>query len=399
MKLSPSARKAFLLGSLCSVSYLAVYVAKGALSAATPQITADGAFTTQQIGTLSSVYFIVYAIGQLINGAIGDKIKAKYMISFGLLLASVGFLVLPLCAGLPNYAYIAYGASGFFMAMIYGPMTKVVAENTEPIYATRCSIGYTMASFLGSPASGLLASFLVWPWVFRGAGGMLLMMGGVAFLCFSLMERKGIIRYGQYNRQKGEKGAAKVLLKRQIVKFTFVAILTGVVRTSVVFWMPQYISQHLGFAEEKATLIFSAASLCFSFSAIIAIFIFERLKRNLDLTVFLAFCCSAAFFILVYLVQQPMVNVVCMTLAILSNNLASSMLWSRYCPSLYDTGMVSTATGFLDACSYLAAAISSKLFANAAGDLGWGPLILVWFGLMFAGILIAIPYRKKKACA
>lgn len=396
MKLSSGAKKAFLLGGLCSISYLAVYVAKGALSAATPQITEAGAFTTEQIGTLSSVYFIVYAIGQLINGAIGDKIKAKYMISFGLILASIGFWLLPQLAGLPNYAYIAYGASGFFMAMIYGPMTKVVAENTEPIYATRCSIGYTMASFLGSPAAGILAAVLAWQWVFWGTGTTLLIMGAVAFICFSAMEKKGVVKYGQYTHKKGSGGSIKVLLKRQIVKFTFIAILTGVVRTSVVFWMPTYISQHLGFAPDTAALIFTVASFAFSFSPINAIIIYEKLKRNMDLTIFLAFSASAVFFLLVFLVKQPIINVVCMALAILSNNLAASMLWSRYCPSLYDTGMVSTATGFLDACSYLAASVSSKLFANAAGTLGWGMLILVWFGLMCCGVLVALPWNKLK---
>jgi len=396
MKLSSGAKKAFLLGSLCSISYLAVYVAKGALSAAGPGMTQSGAFTTEQIGTLSSIYFIVYAIGQLVNGAIGDKVKAKYMISFGLMLASTGFLLLPLLKGMPGYAYIAYGSSGFFMAMIYGPMTKVVAENTEPIYATRCSIGYTMASFLGSPAAGVLASVLIWPWVFRSTGSILLIMGVVAFICFTAMEKKGIVKYGQYARKKGEKGSIKVLLKRQIVKFTFIAILTGVVRTSVVFWMPTYISQHLGFAPEKATLIFSVASFAFSFSAINAIVIYEKLKRNMDLAILLGFVTSALFFLLVFLVKQPILNVVCLSLAILGNNLAASLMWSRYCPSLYDTGMVSTATGFLDACSYLAAATSSKVFAGAAGTLGWGVLILVWLGLMCCGIIVALPWNKLK---
>ena len=61
---------------------------------------------------------------------------------------------------------------------------------------------------------------------------------------FSLMERKGIVKYGQYVAKKSAGGNIKVLLKRQIVKFTCIAILTGVVRTSVVFWMPTYISQH-----------------------------------------------------------------------------------------------------------------------------------------------------------
>lgn len=393
MKLSASAKKALLLGSLCSISYLAVYVAKGALSAATPQMTADGAFTPQQIGTFSSVYFIVYAIGQLVNGAIGDRIKAKYMISFGLMLASIGFLLLPTLKDLPNYAYIAYGSSGFFMAMIYGPMTKVVAENVEPLFATRCSVGYTMASFLGSPVSGILASVLLWPWVFRSTGGILLIMGVIAFICFSAMEKKGIVKYGQYARKKGEKGSIQVLLKRQIVKFTFIAILTGVVRTSVVFWMPTYISQHLNFAPEKATLIFSVASFAFSFSAINAIVVYEKLKQNMDLAILLGFITSTIFFLLVFFVKQPVVNVACMTIAILGNNLAASLMWSRYCPSLYDTGMVSTATGFLDACSYLAASVSSKLFANAATVVGWGALVLIWTGLMFLGILVALPWK------
>lgn len=397
MKLSSGAKKAFLIGGLCSISYLAVYVAKGALSAATPQITQAGAFTTEQIGTLSSVFFTVYAIGQLINGSIGDKIKAKYMISFGLILASIGFLVLPLFAGSPNYAYIAYGSTGFFLAMIYGPMTKVVAENTEPIYATRCSIGYTIASFLGSPGAGILAAFLAWQWVFRGAGVVLLAMGAACLVAFSAMERRGIVKYGQFTRKKSTGGGGiKVLLKRQIVKFTFVSILTGVVRTSVVFWMPTYIAEHLHFTPETAALIFTITSFIFSFSAIISIVIYEWLKRNMDLTVLIGFVASAAFFLLVYFVPDPIVNVTCMTIAILANNISASMLWSRYCPSLYDTGMVSTATGFLDACSYLAASVSSKLFANAAGIIGWSNLILVWLGLMTCGILVALPWKKRQ---
>ena len=77
------------------------------------------------------------------------------------------------------------------------------------------------------------------------------------------------------------------------------------------------------------------------------------------------------------------------------------MLWSRYCPSLRDTGMVSTATGFLDFLSYMAAGVANILFANAATTIGWGNLILVWAGLMLLGVIIALPYdrilKKKDA--
>ena len=70
------------------------------------------------------------------------------------------------------------------------------------------------------------------------------------------------------------------------------------------------------------------------------------------------------------------------------------MLWSRYCPSLRDTGMVSGATGFLDFLSYMAAAASNIVFANAAGSIGWSNLILVWAALVFCGILVALPWNK-----
>ena len=116
-----------------------------------------------------------------------------------------------------------------------------------------------------------------------------------------------------------------------IIKFTLISVITGVVRTTVVFWLPTYISQYLGYSTEQSALIYTA----------------------------------------------------------------STMHWSRYCPGLRDTGMVSSATGFLDFMSYMAASISSTLFANAVSDIGWGNLILVWFGLMLIGVLVAIPHRKR----
>ena len=115
----------------------------------------------------------------------------------------------------------------------------------------------------------------------------------------------------------------------------------------------------------------------------------------MDLTILIAFVASSVFFLMVYLWKQPTANIVFMVLAILSSNLASSMMWSRYCPSLRDTGMVSSATGFLDFVSYMAASVSSTLFANAVASVGWGNLILIWLALMVFGIVIALPFKRK----
>ena len=396
MKISTKAKHAIYIGTLCAISYFAVYIARNILSAVTPQMV-EGGYTEDYIGQISSLYLSFYAVGQLINGAIGDKIKAKWMISIGLFGAAVTNFIFSLITATPTAAMIVYGLTGYFLSMVYGPMTKLVSENTDPIHATRCSLGYTFSSFFGSPAAGVLATFLVWKDVFAVSSAALIGMSLFVFIFFSLFERKNIIKYGQFKTQKKGVGGVKVLFKHHIVKFSLISILTGVVRTSVVFWLPTYFAQYLGYSSKRAATIFTVATLVISMTAFVAVFIYERLGRDIDKTILLMFSCSVVFFLLTYFVKLPAVNIVLIVLSIMSSNGAAAMLWSRYCPSLRDTGMVSSVTGFLDFLSYRAAAAANLLFATAATDIGWGKLILVWTGLMVVGVIIALPYGWIKS--
>ena len=393
----PAVRNAIMLGAMCCFSYLAVYIARNILSTVTPALIAEKIFTEAEIGTLSSVYFIAYACGQLINGIMGDKIKAKYMMCGGLVLAGLFSILFVEFSYIRYIAFITYGAVGFALSMIYAPMTKVVAENTEPVHAERCSLGYTFASFFGSPVAGVLAGFLAWRSVFHVSNAILIVMGVICFIVFIIFEKAKIVEYNKYDNKQTKTGAAniKVLFKRSIVKFTVVSIVTGIVRTTVVFWLPTYISQYLQFSESQAALLFSISTLVISLSAFIGMFLYERLKRNVDKVLLISFISATVCFLGVFFISSPFVNIAFLMLAILWSNSATTMLWSVYCPSLKDTGMVSSATGFLDFASYIAAAIASKVFANAVTVIGWSNHILIWFALMAVGIIISLPLKKK----
>ena len=394
MKLTAEAKKAILIGGLCALAYLAVYVARNILSAVTPEMISSGIFTTEAIGTMSSLFFIAYAVGQLINGLLGEKIKAAYMISGGLLLAGIATILFPLFADSLAATYILYGATGFFLAMIYAPMTKVVAENTSPLYAPRCSLGYTFSSLFGSPIAGLMAAVMLWVPVFFSSGAILLIMGIVCMVVFKTLENRGVIRYGVYTRPKGSGGSIRILIQHQIIRFTLISAVTGVVRTTVVFWMPTYLSQHLNFSPKTAAILFTVATIAISAAPFITVFLYERLRHDMNLTIRVCFILSASAFLIVFCVHQPIINIVFLILAILAANSAASLMWTRYCPGLRDTGMVSSATGYLDFISYMAASVSSKLFSNAVSAIGWGNLIFIWFALMASGFLVTLPQSK-----
>ena len=392
MKINNEARNAIFIGTLCSIAYFAVYIARNILSAVSPQMIESG-FSEEYIGKISSVFFIAYAIGQLVNGAIGEKIKTRYMLSLGLVLAGVCSIVVPFVDKYKVGMTIAYGMTGFFLAMIFGPITKVVAENTEPKYATRCTLGYTFSSFFGSPMAGLLAVMISWQGVFVSSGITLIVIAILVFIFFLILEKTGIVKYNQFKTQHKGTANIKILLKRQIVKYMLISVLTGIVRTSVVFWLPTYISQYLEFSAKKSAGIFTIATFVISLTPFAAVFLYERLKCNLEKTVLVMFASSTVFFVGVYLVKYSSINIILIVLAIMASNGAASMLWSRYCPSLMDTGMVSTVTGFLEFLSYMAAALANVIFANAVLEIGWSNLILVWTALMAVGVIISLPFN------
>ena len=381
---------------MCSLSYFVVYFARNILSTVTPQIMASGSHTAEFFSSLSSVFFALYAVGQLINGMVGDRVKARYMMSFGLGLAGVCNLLFPSLIHSSGGALAAYGLTGFFLSMIYAPMTKVIAENTEPVHATRCSLGCTFAAFFGSPFAGAAAALLTWQAVFYTSAGALILMGLLCFALFLLFEKQGIIRYNQYGREAERSRNVHLLFRNRIVRFTLISVITGIIRSTVVFWLPSYFSQHLGFTPDQAAGLFTGATLVIALSAFASVFAYERLGRNLDLTLFLSFAAAACAFFLAFLIGAPAVNIALFVFAIFASNCAATMLWSRYCPGLRDTGMVSTATGFLDFMSYMAAAASSAAFAGAVERLGWRCIILLCAALMVIGAATVLPRRTPR---
>lgn len=398
-KLSKKAKNALCLGTLCSIAYLAVYIARNVLSAVTPQMTdpVTGGYSNEFIGKISSTYLIFYAVGQLINGSIGDKIKAKYMISLGLALGGVTNFLFLVLKDIPLGATIAYAMTGFFLAMVYGPMTKVVSESVEPLYATRTNMGYVFASFLGSPIAGVLAASIVWQSVFVVSSISLIVMALVVFFFFVAFEKHGIVKYKEHKKENIKvNGSVKGLIKHGIIKFSLVSIITGIVRTSVVFWMPQYFAQYIGFSASDSAMIFTVTTFVMSFVTFIAIFVYEKLNYRMNFTVLLMFSLSVILFLATYFVkpQFAIVNIILLTLAVMASKGAATMLYSVYCPRLRDTGKVSSITGFLDCLSYVGAAIANTFFANSVDTIGWGNLILVWAGIVFVGVLVALPYGK-----
>ena len=320
------------------------------------------------------------------------------MISLGLLLSGITNAVYPFVATIPFVSNLTYGMMGFFLSLIYGPMTKVVAENTEPIFATRCSIGYTFSSYFGSPMAGVVAMMASWQWAFGISSIFLAFMAVVCFVSFIALEKRGVVRYDMFSaKDVPEKSGVKALVRNyHIIKFSVISMITGIIRTALLSWFTIYFAEHLGYGTTESEGMFSITTVIISGAAFFAIFLYEKLGRNMDLTLILSFLAATLGFALLFFIKAPIPNISLLVFAVFASNCAATMLWSRYCTSLYETGMVSTVTGFLDFLSYMAAALANVIFPLIVKDGDWSFVILVCFVLMLIGLIISLPIKKIK---
>jgi sugar phosphate permease len=224
----------------------------------------------------------------------------------------------------------------------------------------------------------------------------------MAFACFAslwLLEKKGVVKHNRFKKELSEakqNGSIRLLIKRRIIIFSLVSILTGIVRTTVVFWLPTYFNEYLGYSPTKSASIFTVATLAITLTVFVTMFAYELFKRDMDATMLTMFIIASLCFLLVFLIKQPIINIIFIVLAIIASNSAATILWSMYCPSLKDTGMVSSATGFLTFIGYIGSSASSYVFAYMASaeNIGWKLIVFVWFMLMVLGVLVTLPYGK-----
>lgn len=130
-RLTPAAKKAFVIGGVSVATYVFNYVLRNMLSVLTPFMLREDAtaYTVEYIALLSSLYMAFYAAGQLFNGVLGDRFSPKAMVLLGLLGGGAVSAAFPF---LPHgvLQMLCFAVLGYGLSMVRGPLMKIISENT-----------------------------------------------------------------------------------------------------------------------------------------------------------------------------------------------------------------------------------------------------------------------------
>ena len=390
-------QKAWRIGSFCIATYLASYVTRNILSVSTPEMIKEAFFTKEYTGLLSSICFIFYAAGQLINGFIGDRVHPKYMIIMGLGISSVSTFVIPIFDNRILH-FTAFALIGFGLSMLRGPLMKVISENTAATHARMICTLFSMAGFAGPLIASILSIFFKWRAVFTATGVISVIITVLAVAAITTLEKRGEIKFVP----KYDKGIAGILNVFKLEDFIFYMLISSIgeiAGSSITFWIPTYTTEHLGFSNDAASTIYSVVSFSTLFTPFITLLIYEKLIRNGIKLALVMYVISAVFFIAVRFIAAPVLNVSMLIIAKMAAAAASSIVWSAYIPGLARSGKVSSANGVIDAAGYAMASLANVLFSTFVGRLGWGGIVNMWYIIMLIGAAVSfikLTMKKKQ---
>ena len=165
--------------------YLFFYTGRQTFGFAIPGIQAEFGVSKEALGWVSAIMLWCYAVGQAINGNLGDKFGGRRVMSAGAILSCAMNWATSFATGIVSLGAF-WGINGYFQAMGWAPGSRLLSNWWGRQDRGKVFGWYVFAAGLASVLSYVTSLVVVhylqldWRWIFR-LPVLLLLVGGITF--------------------------------------------------------------------------------------------------------------------------------------------------------------------------------------------------------------------------
>ncbi len=379
---------------LLTVVYFTGYMTRINFAGIIQSIITETGFSKSALSTVPVCLFVTYAVGQVVNGRLGDKLPPQSMILCGLLSTTVINFAFPFCSSSVPLMCVLWGINGFVQSMLWPPMVQIMVRSmSEDEYNANIpllTVGSTAAKvaiFLLAPLVILLSS---WKAVFYISAASSL-VSALLFFCY-----RNAIRMVELSPALPVQEKKGVSLPRAsifpLLMIFFAIILHGMLRDGLDTWMPSYLVEVFHFDDSTAILcrvflaVFALVAILFTKS------IYRRFFKNEVACCTTLFAVSTLAAILLFLAYDKgaVLSIILMML-ISGIQCGINLALISYVPKRFrHYGNISTITGLLDAFAYVGSAASTYGVAVIAENLGWQFTTGTWLVISALGLVCVL---------
>ena len=379
---------------VCYIAYTSIYIARLNLSMATPQMLEKNTISASQIGLLNRVFFVVYAIGRLISGEIGDRLSPAVMISAGLAACGISNVLFgffpPFAALIIFWAMNAFSQSMLWSSVLcslVGAYGSEKARKMTPYMVTSVAFGNVAGILLNT---GLINSFGT-AFAFVVPGVITIIMSVIGFAVLRNISTP------QPETNENHLSLIKLLKEGTVRNSFFAALAQGVIKDNITAWMTVYFADTFGINLSKISGFVLFIPIVGLIGRLAYPIIYNVCNENEHKVSLLGFLISI-FACAVLLIQKssPVISIIALSLIYTAVSLINTSLLSVFPMGFVKTGNVASVSGLMDFATYFGAGISSVIFGYALAGLGYGFMFAFWAVISaFALIPITILIKTK----
>jgi len=164
--------------------YLFFYTGRQTFGFAIPGIEEELGISKSDLGWISAAMLWAYAVGQWINGNLGDKFGGRRMMTIGAF-ASCGLNWVTSFGSSAMSLFIPWTANGFAQSMGWAPGSRVLAnwwsaQERGKVYGLYVFAAGMSSVLAYTTSTAIIALEMDWRWIFR-LPVLLLLFGGLAY--------------------------------------------------------------------------------------------------------------------------------------------------------------------------------------------------------------------------
>ncbi len=398
----------FALVFMCAIIYFVSYVTRINYSAVLVEVMKSEGFTKTAASVPLTGLFIVYGIGQLISGFLGDKFSPEKIIFFGLLLTSAMNTALPFVHSTAVMTII-WSINGFAQALMWPPLVKILTKHlTKDDYAINIvyiHFGSSLGTIFVYAVSPVVISFSGWRYVFFGAASLAVIVAVVwRIIVFKIEDHAEYVTVNLPKIDTAKNNGttaftAAALLLLGLIMFT--NIFQGLLRDGITTWMPTYMSDTFGFDSSSAILTGVALPIATMIVSHFTATIYRKILKNEAkcTTLFFTVCTFCCVVLCLAGTKNPALSTAMLMTASAATH-GINFIYTSIAVSKFERfNKTSFVTGAINSSVYIGSALSTYGIAAITTHFGWSGTMLTWLICSVIGLAVCIisvkPFKKQ----
>ena len=376
----------------CWFTYTAFYLGRVNISPAFPLLAAALGVSFGEVGWLGTVFFWSYGIGQFVHGQLGNVIRPRWMVFFGLLtIATTNLLFSTQQTLVP--LLVLWAINGFAQAAGWGPLLRILNTHFDPNQNRKLATPFAMSFQIGTSISwiislGLIAAGSGWQTLFW-VPGIILSLAALAWW-FSGLDAP---------LETSDTKVKEFRLREIVIEVStwwpllYSAAFTGFAYLGLLLWLPTLIAENVPLSENWLRVQTALLPLIGVPGMMIAGWLLTSGRNPIQASSYLqvAFIASTLSSALL----GNWVILFSLFIAIMAASGLASLTLSAFPLLLAKSGRVSSAGGLLTAVWSIAGGASGTLIGSLAENGRWSIVLAIWAAcIIFALFFIQLVNRK-----